>query len=102
MQLEMWLTWIVGGGGAGAITYWFMERANPDLSSEGTRYASLVLAAVLGGLAFVASVGLGYIPKPPTGQVWIEQLFAVFAGIAFVSVNVSQALHGRNRLREKV
>ena len=98
MELREILVWIVGGGGAAGVAYWLMERITlPEFSSEHRRYISLALAAVLGGLAFVASVGLGYRPMPANAQGWLESLFSV----AFVAVAGGQALHGRLRLREK-
>lgn len=96
MELSQWLTWIVGGTGAGVITYWLMERLALDsFAPEGKRYISLALACLLASLAYVASVVLNYSPEPADWQGWLETLFSIW----FVAVTGSQAIHGRLRLR---
>lgn len=97
VDLNEFLTWIIGGGGAGALAYWLMERvpALRDLSSEWKRYISLALAGLLSAGAFAASVGLGYVANPGDWQGWIESIFAVVA----VGVGLSQIIHGRLKLR---
>ena len=96
--LEGFLLWIIGGGGAGAVAFWLMEKLPlSGLPSELRRYVSLGLAAGVACLAFVGAVQLGYKPTPVTGQAWLEQLFA----IAFLAVTTGQTIHGRLRLRRR-
>jgi hypothetical protein len=97
MELGDFLTWIVGGGGAGLIAFWLMDhvKALRDLGAEYKRYASLILAGLLAAGAFGASVGIGYVPNPGTIQGWIEGTFSVVA----VAVGLSQVVHGRLRLK---
>ena len=85
--------------GAGALTFWLMEKVPElrDLPSEGKRYASIIIAAVLSMAAYTASVALGYQPQPESQQAWVEVLFAV----AFVATGLSQVIHGRAKLRDK-
>lgn len=94
--LKQVLLWIVGGGGAMVIVYFVFEHSARlgALSPMLTRFASIVAAALLASLAFVASVGLNYTPDPVGWQGWLEGLFAV----AFVAVGGSQWLHGARKL----
>ena len=88
----------LSGPGAGAASYWFMER-HPRLkalSPDYKRYTSLALAAIIAAGAFVASVGLSYAARPASAQGWLEALFAV-AGVA---IGVSQGVHGYKKLRQ--
>ena len=97
VQLGEFLTWIIGGGGAGILAFWLMENVKGlcDLGAEYKRYASLLLAGLLAAGAFGASVGLGYAVNPSDWQGWLESVFAVVA----VAVGLSQVVHGRLRLR---
>jgi len=97
MELSQWLTWIIGGTGAGAITYWLMEKlAAGVFTPEQKRYISLALSCVLASLAYVASVALNYSPEPADWQAWIETLFSIW----FVAVTGGQVIHGRQQLRD--
>ncbi len=94
--LKQVLLWIVGGGGAMVIVYFVFEHSVrlDVLSPMLTRFASIVLAALLASLAFVVTVVLNYTPDPVGWQGWLEGLFAV----AFVAVGGSQWLHGAKKL----
>ena len=96
-SLADFLLWVIGGGGAGIVAYWLMEHIGllGGLPSEQKRYVSLVLAAGLACLAFVAAVALSYKDDPGSAQGWLEALFAV----AFLAVTAGQVLHGRLKLR---
>lgn len=94
MQLSEWLVWIVGGGGAGVITYWIMEHLKLDLEPEAKRYIVLLLSALLACVGFAASVGLGYRISPAGWQGWLEQLFTV----VFAAFTSSQVVHARLKL----
>ena len=95
MELSEWLIWLIGGGGAGVVTYWLLERLPLESwTSEAKRFLALALSALLACAAFAASVGLDYRPDPGTAQSWLEALFAV----AFFAVTGIQVVHGRLRL----
>ena len=92
------LAWVASAPGAGALTFWLMEKVPEDvLSSEEKRYVSLTLAAIISMAAFACSVALGYLPQPANNQAWVESLFAV----AWVATGLSQVMHGRAKLRGK-
>lgn len=94
--LKQFLFWIVGGVGAGALTYYIFENVTKldNLLPKYKRYGSLITAALLATGAYAASVGLGYFPNPAGWQGWLESLFAV----AFVAIGGSQWLHGARKL----
>jgi len=94
-MLEQVLTWIIGGGGAGALTFLLMEKVPEEWTSEAKRYLSIGLAFVFAVAAFGLSVLFKYTPKPETWQAWIEACFAV----GFVACGLSQAIHGAKHLR---
>ena len=95
-MLNQVLVWIVGGGGAAALTYYIFENVKKldTLTPLYKRFASLVVAAVLAVGAYAASVGLAYVVTPVGWQGWLEALFAV----AFVAVFGSQGIHGARKL----
>ena len=94
--LKQVLVWIVGGGGAAALTFYVFENVKKlaALAPKPKRYASLGIAAVLAVVAYAATVGLNYSDAPAGWQGWLEALFAV----AFVAVFGSQGLHGMRKL----
>lgn len=97
MEMQEMLVWVMGGGGAGIVAYWLMGHIAflMQLAPEWKRYASLALAACLAMLAYAAAVGLGYEAQPESSQAWLEALFSVAA----VAIGLSQAIHGRVKLR---
>ena len=99
MTLQEFLVWIISGGGAAALAYGIMELIGKraDLSSELKRYLSLVVAAVLAAGAYALRVLFGYDPAPATFLGWLEAIFAVIG----LAVTVSQAIHGRLKLRRR-
>ena len=101
MELKDFLFWLTAGGGAGIVGYWVMDQVakyRPGLSSEFKRYLSLALAAGLAMLAHYVLVVMAYAPSPESVQAWVEALFSVAA----VAVGLSQAIHGRVDLRDRV
>ena len=95
-MLNQALVWIVGGGGAAAITYFLFENVKKlgALTPLYKRFASLAVAAALAVVAYAASVGLSYVTTPVGWQGWLESLFAVVA----VAVVGSQSIHGARKL----
>lgn len=95
MDVQTVLTWIVGGGGAGVLSYALIEEFGSGLTSRAKRYLAIVLTALLGAGAYAASVWLGYVPAPETAQGWVEAL----APVAFTAFGLSQIIHGERQLR---
>jgi hypothetical protein len=96
--LRLFLIWVIGGGGAAQGAYWLMQHVGwlQGLASEYKRYASLIIAALLGCAAYVLAVLVGYEAAPAGWVAWLEALVAV-AGLA---AGMQQALHGRRKLRK--
>lgn len=99
MSLQEFLVWIISGGGAGVVAYWIMEMIakNVSIGSELKRYLSLVVAGLLAAGAYMASVFIGYEPKPEDVMAWIEAIFAVIA----LALGLSQIIHGRLKLGKR-
>ena len=95
-MLKQVLTWIIGGGGAGALTFLVMEKVPEAWTAEVRRYVSIGLAFVFAVVAFGLSVEFNYSPVPSNWQAWIEACFEV----GFVACGLSQAIHGRAKLRK--
>ena len=97
--LTLALSWLFSGPGAGAASFFLMEKipALANLSAELKRYVSMALAAVIAMAAFSVAVVLEYQPSPAGWQAWLEALFAV-AGVA---VGIGQMIHGRVKLRNR-
>lgn len=92
--LKTLLQWAIQGGLAGVAAYGAINRWGFWLDKEGKRYASVALTVLLGALAYLAMVGLGYAERPETAQQLVERAFD--AGVvAFV---VSQVVHARKDL----
>jgi hypothetical protein len=91
--LAQFLAWVVMGPGAGALSFWVLEKLAwfQRRSAEHKRYLSLAGTTLLSMGAFCASVGLGYTTSPIGWQAWLEALFAV----SFVACGFGQVLHGR-------
>lgn len=96
--LKMGLFWLIGGGGAAALSFWAMTKikAQKDFGAEYNRYLSIAIASTFGILAYVGAVFLSYLPTPAGTQAWLEALFAA----AFIAGGGSQAIHGRAKLRK--
>jgi len=95
--LKTILQWMIQGGLAGVLGYAAVDRWGFWLSKPDKRYAAVALTVILGALAYLAMVGLGYSPRPDTGQQLCERAFD--AGIAaFV---VSQMVHAKRDLASK-
>lgn len=97
MSLQEFLIWILTRGGAGIIAFALMEwiGRHTNISAEIMRYLSLVLAALVAFGAYMAGVWIGYEPLPETTRAWIEGIFSAIA----IAIPLSQAIHGRVRLR---
>lgn len=101
--LQLIVTYVLTGGGAGAVAYWFwafLERRFPglaDLDAEYKRYITMALTLTIAVLGFVVGVVMLYITAPVDWRAWIETLVSVI-GTAF---GVAQFLHGILDLRKK-
>jgi hypothetical protein len=100
MKLVELLVWLVSGGGAGVASYWLwheLEEVIPILkkwSAKAKRYANLLLASLLGTVAFMAGVWMGYEATPEDVRAWIEAIFSAIA----LSIALSQIIHGERDL----
>ena len=79
MELRLFLTWIISGGGAGYVTYWMMEQfaVLTNLKPKPKRVVAFALSAALAMVGFGLAVAVAYIETPGTALGWIERLFAV-------------------------
>jgi hypothetical protein len=95
-NLKDFLVWVLTPG-AGVLAYWLMENvpALVNLDAKLKRFAAFGISALLGILAFLAMVGMGYEAVPVDWRAWVEALFAVAA----VAGGLSQVLHGLLKLR---
>lgn len=91
------LTQLVSGGLAGALAWKLIERvpALARLEDDLKRYAAIGLTAMLGALAYAASVAMLYDATPLDWRGWVEGL--VNAGMA--AYLASQSLHAATTLR---
>jgi len=96
-NLKDFLVWVLTPG-AGVLAYWLMENVQflVDLEARLKRFVAFGLSAVLGILAFLAMVGMGYQAVPVDWRAWVEALF----GVAAVAGGLSQILHGLLKLRK--
>jgi len=96
--LRQALTWIVGGGGAAAVTYWLLENVSllVNLSSEYKRYVSIALVVLFAWAAYGLSIAMTYEPKPGDFRELVESLVAI-GGLA---LGIGQVVHGRLKLRK--
>ena len=100
MNLVDLFVWIVQGGGAGIVSYWFWNRlevwfeAIAGLDRELKGYLTLILAGLIGGAAGYLMVVLAYVDSPADSKAWIEYLFSVIA----LSVGMSKVIHARREL----
>ena len=96
--LQAALAWLATEG-ASLFSSWGLERikAFQKLSSEYKLYVSYAVTGLVGVLAYLAMMGMQYVPVPVGYIVWIETLFAVAA----VAILGPQIVHRVSRLREK-
>ena len=94
-NLLEFLTWALTPG-AGVLAYWLMENVSAlaALEPKLKRLVAFGLSALIGVLAFLAMVGMGYQPAPADWRAWVEALF----GVAAVAAGLSQILHGLLKL----
>ena len=97
--LKLILLYVIGGGGAGTIAYFFLSKwkKTEEFSSELKRYIAIGISGTIGILAFLASIGMNYEPAPVDARNWIEALVAIF----FLSAGVSQVWHAATDLRAR-
>jgi hypothetical protein len=98
--LQLALVWLVSGGGAGTVAYWFLEREFvkdwlADLSSEYKRYLALTMAFLLGDVGYALLVAIGTEVAPVGTLAWIKALVAAGS----LAAGLGQVVHGRRRLR---
>ena len=99
LTLEQGLAWVLGGGGAGVLTYFivgkvpFLKKQEPDYK----RYWSIGIVVVLAACAWGLTMLMGYSPVPTTWRAGIEMAFSVM----FVALTSSQIMHGAIDLRQK-
>ena len=102
MTLEALLTYLIGGGAAGTVTYillkiwpWYKSLTDPDLK----RWIAIAGTEIVVLAAWGLSLWLGFIETPdPTSQAWFAAVANVLlaGGISFVT---SQALHSKELRR---
>ena len=94
--LRLVLFFIIGNGGAGILAYYVIDKWAwaSNLAPEPKRYFAYALAGLIGTLAFLATLGMGYQEAPVGWRNWIEVLVAV----AFLSGGVSQFWHAAKDL----
>jgi len=92
MELKEFLVWFTTAGAAIAAFYLVEKIARlAELPAEPKRIAAFALAGGLAVAAWLAQVGLAYIPAPVGWVAWVEQVFAV----ATAAFGLSQLIHGR-------
>ena len=98
MELQAFLQWVVASGGAGIITYFALAEieALANLKPEPKRYVAIGISAVLAVGAYLAMVGMNYMPAPQEWTGWVEQVF-LYATTGF---GLSQIIHARADLKE--
>ena len=96
--LQAALAWLATEG-ASLFSSWVLEKINAfqKLASEYKLYVSYVVTGLVGVLAYLAMMGMQYVPVPVGYIVWIETLFGVMA----VAILGPQIVHRVSRLREK-
>jgi len=99
LTLEQGLAWVLGGGGAGALTYIaidkipYLKKQPPDYK----RYWSIGIVVVLAAAAWGLTMLMGYSPVPTNWRQGVEMAFSVM----FVAITSSQILHGVIDLRQR-
>lgn len=95
--LQVFLLWVIGGGGAAVAAYWVLNKSKrfEDLPKEHKRYVSLAVMALFAVLAYLAAAGLNYVEAPTTAQGWLEKL----TSIAYAATAGALTIHGWCQLR---
>lgn len=86
--------------GASEAAYWLMEKVKylAQLQPECKKYTALAIAFVVADLAWLATVGLGYVTMPVGFVSWLEML----VGVGLAGSGLSQVWHARRELRGRV
>lgn len=96
MWLEMLLTWVISGGGAGYLAFKLIDGI-PKLKGLPPRHKRMAAISIAGGLAiagYLFAVAMFYESAPVGWRSWVEQLVYI-AGLGAVG---SQVVHGLKRL----
>ena len=95
MELKEFLPWATTTGAA-LLTYWLIENVKGlvELPPLAKRIAAYVLSAGFGILAYLAEVGMLYVPQPEGWRAWVETLFLVGTG----AFGLATMIHGAKKL----
>jgi len=79
MELQVFLRFVMTGGGAGLAAYWLIDNVPflANLASKAKRLSAFAISALLADAAFIALAYAGYANIPVGALSWAEQLFAV-------------------------
>ena len=95
MELKAFLPWL-STVGAALIAYWLIGEVPRlvRLGPKAKRRLAYTLSAIVAILAYLAQMGMHYVPVPVSARAWIEVLFAVGTG----AFGLSQLIHGERQL----
>jgi len=95
MELSAFLPWVTTVG-AGLLAYWLLDEvpALTRLGPKAKRRLAYILSAAVAILAYLAMMGMHYVPVPADARAWIEVLFVVGTG----AFGLSQIIHGEREL----
>ena len=97
-SLKGLITWVISGGGAGAIAYVIIDRLPWEIPDpRWKRLVAYAITAALAVLAYCLAVSCDYRPLCATWVCWLEEIVQVLA-LAF---SVSQGIHGARDLARK-